>query len=196
MDPLTLNDVVDIAEYEALRDSFRREVMELKKHRRIAIGEFITLVFENRETMKFQVQEMMRVERIVAEERIKEEIGTYNQLIPAQNELKATLFIEVTEQELIKPTLDRFQGIDHGNTTFLSIGNELIEAEFEDGRSNGIKLSAVHYVTFCLTNTQIKNIQNFETPVSLKVAHITAEYVKESSVPMELRHQFLNDLLN
>ena len=76
MDPLTLNDVVDIAEYEALRDSFRREVMELKKHRRIAIGEFITLVFENRETMKFQVQEMMRVERIVAKERIKEEIDT------------------------------------------------------------------------------------------------------------------------
>ena len=132
MELLKIEDLVNIAEYETHRKNFRQEIMDLKKHRRISVGEFVTLVFENRETMKFQVQEMMRAERIVEVQRIEEEIDTYNQLIPGENQLKATLFIEVTEQELIKPTLNRFQGIVRGLTTFLAIGDDLVGLRPED----------------------------------------------------------------
>ena len=194
MELLKIEDLVNIAEYETHRKNFRQEIMDLKKHRRISVGEFVTLVFENRETMKFQVQEMMRAERIVEVQRIEEEIDTYNQLVPGENQLKATLFIEVTEQELIKPTLNRFQGIDRGGTTFLAIGDELVEAEYEGGRSSEIKLSAVHYLTFQLSLAQINSIRNFEIPASIKIFHPSADYIYESSINEDLRRQLANDL--
>lgn len=194
MRPLTRDDIVDIAQYELERTEFRDRIIALKRDRRVAVGDIVTMVLENRETMRFQVQEMMRVERIVRDERIQEEIDTYNELVPGDAEIKATLLIEVTVQEQVKPTLDRFRGIDRGGTTYLLIGDERVEGEFEGGRSNEVKLSAVHYVTFALSPAQMEAVRSGTAPLSLLVDHPSANYRHEVVLSDVLRAQLAADL--
>ena len=122
MQPLTPNDLVDIAQYKRERAAFRASIIEMKKRRRVQVGELVALVFENRDTVRFQVQEMMRAGRIVDDERVGEELDAYNRLIPGSNALSATLLIEVTDRARLHATLDRFIGIDRGGTTFLVFG--------------------------------------------------------------------------
>ena len=171
MRPIDRSDIVDIAHYELERPAFRSRVIAIKKHRRVQVGDLVTLVFENRDTVRFQVQEMMRAERIVTPERIREEIDTYNQLIPAPNALSATLLVEITDRERLRETLDRFIGIDRGDTTFLHIGDERIAAEYEGGRSRENRISAVHYVTFALTADQAEACVSGGAPASIEVRH-------------------------
>jgi hypothetical protein len=100
-----------------------------------------------------------------------EEVENYNDLIPGPGELSATLFIEVTEQELLKPTLNSLIGIDRGGTTFLCVGDDEIEAELEGGHSTEVKVSAVHFVRFALTPAQAKGIVPGGPEVALAVRH-------------------------
>lgn len=193
MRPLNRGDIVDIAQYEHERAALRDSVIKLKRHRRVSAGDLISLVFENRETMRFQVQEMMRVERIVLDERIQEEIDTYNQLIPGLNEVKATLLIEVTEQSEVKPVLERLQGIDRGGTTFLTVNGDRVEGEFEGGRSSEIKLSAVHYVTFSMSPAQADAARSGAS-MTLLIDHSGASYNHEVPLGPELSAQLATDL--
>ena len=198
MRPLTRADIIDIAAYELERSVFRPRIIELKKRRRIQVGELVTLVFENRETMRFQIQEMMRAERIVVEERIQEEIDTYNPLIPEQNALSATLLIEITDQSRLREMLDLFIGIDHGGTTFLVIGEgtdseERIEAEFEGGHSKENRVSAVHYVTFRLTADQAQSLALGEASAAFEIAH--PNYRAIAPIPDRVRESLAADLL-
>lgn len=156
MEKLSLKDIIPLPEYENIRDSFRKSVIQLKETRRIHLGEFITLVFENRETVKRQIQEMMRVEHIYDEQKVQNEIDIYNALIPDQNELSATLFIEIIEEPKIKPQLDSLMGLDNGKSLFFQIGSERVYAKFEEGHSNETKISAVHYLRFKFTPELIK----------------------------------------
>ncbi len=192
MRPLAPSDLVDIAAYEAERPAFRERVIALKKRRRAQVGDLVTLVFENRDTVRFQAQEMMRAERIVAPERIQEELDTYNQLIPGPNELRATLLIEITEQERLREILDRFIGVDKGGTTFLVIGGERVEAEYEGGRSKEDRVSAVHYVTFPMTSAQAQSFAEGDAPASFEVAH--RGYEESCPVPPEMRASLAEDL--
>jgi hypothetical protein len=194
MRPLTLNDIIDIARYEQERPEFRKRIIELKRHRRIAVGNRVSFVFENRDTMRFQVQEMMRVERIVLDDRIQEELDTYNELVPGSRELKATMMIEVTEPAEIRPVLDRFKGIDRGGTTYLMIGDDRVEGEYEGGRSSEIKLSAVHYVTFLLSDTQVGAVRALHEPLSLVIDHAPAGYHHEISLAADVHEQLAADL--
>src|SRR5437870_4731867 len=107
MKPIGISDVMNIAEYEKIRPEFRSRIIELKNRRRISVGPKITFVFENRDTVLSQIQEMMRAERIVHEDKIQNEIDVYNQLLPGQNELSATMFIEITDSDQIKAELER-----------------------------------------------------------------------------------------
>ncbi|MEK6694194.1 MAG: DUF3501 family protein, partial [Nitrospirota bacterium] len=148
MKPLTVQDVLPIEEYERLREAFRRRIIDLKQRRRLSVGNLVTVVFENRETVLFQIQEMVRAERILRPERVSEEVAMYNEQIPLAGELSATLMIEVTDPQLVKPVLDRLQGIDRGQTVGIRVGPHLVYGVFEQGRSNEEKISAVHYVRF------------------------------------------------
>jgi hypothetical protein len=140
-------DVKSLPEYEKVRDQSRREVIDLKKTRRVTLGECVSLVFENRRTVVHQIQEMMRSERLYDEPQILHEIETYDRLIPEANELSATLFIEVNDPNAIKPTLDRMKGLDNGRSLYLRLGDlPPIYAIFEAGHSNEEKISAVHYL--------------------------------------------------
>ena len=93
---LTLDDIADLRAYEREREDFRAHIIDLKKRRRVSVGPYITLVFENRDTMRFQIQEMARAERILTDEGIQTELDIYNPVIPEPGQLSATLFIELT----------------------------------------------------------------------------------------------------
>ena len=131
-----------------LATRFGSEIIRLKQRRRISVGDRITLVFENRQTIQFQIQEMIRVERIVDPVKVQDELEVYNAQLPADGELSATLFIEITDSERIKQDLDAFQGIDRGRTLALTAGEHTVYGEFEGGHSKEDKISAVHVVTF------------------------------------------------
>ena len=96
--PLVLEDIEDLRAYERGRDAFRRSIIELKKRRRVAVGPFMTVLFENRETVRFQIQEMARVERMATDDQIQGELDVYNALLPSAGELSATMFIELTDE--------------------------------------------------------------------------------------------------
>jgi hypothetical protein len=171
MNKLTITDVKPLSEYEGIRKEFRNRVIALKRNRRVPLGDFITLVFENRDTLLFQVQEMMRTEHIYDPTRIQEELDTYNALIPGSGELSATLFIEITEPGKIKEILDRLQGIDRLGDVFLELGPDRINAVFETGHSKDDKLSAVHYVRFPLNPDQQTAFRDEKIHAALVVDH-------------------------
>src|SRR5688572_13421528 len=95
MKPIALSDIKGPVIYAGMRDDFRRRIIELKQHRRISVGDRVTLVFENRHTLMFQIEEILRAEGITARAQIQEEIDAYNQLMPTDDSLSATLFLEV-----------------------------------------------------------------------------------------------------
>ncbi|HVM97783.1 MAG TPA: DUF3501 family protein, partial [Candidatus Acidoferrales bacterium] len=102
---VTLDEILGLARYEEVRDESRRRIIEMKRARRVPVGDRITFVFENHETMLFQVQEMLRAERIVDLDRIRDEIDVYNSLIPEPGELSSTMLIEITDSSRIRDEL-------------------------------------------------------------------------------------------
>lgn len=194
MQPLTTADIVDIARYEAERPEFRSKVIELKRHRRVPVGDIVTLVFENRDTVRFQVQEMMRAERIVREDRIQEEVDVYNELIPGPGKLSATVFIEVTDRQNLRLFLDKLIGIDKGETTFLVIGQHRIAAEYEGGHSKEERISAVHYATFTLDAGQAAALAPGGPPAKLVIDH--PNYHEEAILSDDVRASLAADLMD
>ena len=146
--PVTLDDVVGLERYEAIRDDIRRRVIALKKARRVSVGPELTFVFENHDTVFFQIQEMLRAERISDLDAVRAELAVYNALLPEPGELSATLLIEITDHEDIAGRLLAFLGLDE--CVALMIGDRRVPAQFEAGRSREDKLSAVQYVRFAL----------------------------------------------
>ena len=146
MRKVTIDDIVGLAGYEKIRQDFRRRIIELKQKRRISLGDRVSLVFENRATVIFQIQEMLRVERINDLDKIRREIATYNQLIPDSRELSATLFLEIDYPTHLREELLKFQGVEEALT--LRIAARRLPARFEPGRSKEDKISAVQYVRF------------------------------------------------
>src|SRR5262245_43969523 len=149
---LNQSEILNLVEYEKVRIERRREIAELKRARRVSVGRYLTFVFENRATVWFQIQEMMRAERIVDDAKIAEEVEVYNGLLPRPGELSATLMIEIAEASEIKPVLDRLLGIDTRDYVKLTVGPHVVVGEFESGHSDEErgKLSAVHFVRFAL----------------------------------------------
>ena len=192
MKPLTVQDVLPIEEYERSREAFRRRIIDLKQRRRLSVGDLITMVFENRETVLFQVQEMIRAERILRPERVSEEVDMYNEQIPGTGELSATLMIEVTDPSQVKPVLDRLQGIDRGQTVGLRVGPHLVYGTFEQGRSNEEKISAVHYVRFSVPGAVKALMEDPAVPMQVVVTH--PRYQAVQPVSEEMRRSLLEDL--
>jgi uncharacterized protein DUF3501 len=150
MEPLIADDIANLHEYELERPEFRGRVIALKARRRVPLGPLMTLVFENRDTVRFQIQEMLRVERIVQPDKVLHEIETYNELIPGPGEVAATLFIEITDQSRIQEILDGFIGLDEPGRLVLRIGTMAHPALFAPGQSREDRISAVHYIRFPL----------------------------------------------
>lgn len=172
MKKIELADVKNIYEYEKAREAFRQRIIDLKRTRRVQVGPHLSFLFENRETVLFQIQEMCRAERIVDDAKVQEEIDVYNDLIPDPGELSATLFIEIEDSSRVQELLDRFMGIDAGDHVWIQAGKEYaVPAGFEAGRSDEErgKISAVHFVKFPFTPEQVEAFRHAE--VSLVVDH-------------------------
>ncbi|HET6369613.1 MAG TPA: DUF3501 family protein [Nitrospiria bacterium] len=193
MEKLSLKDILPLTEYERIREDFRKKVIEIKRRRRVVIGDLISLTFENRQTVKFQIQEMMHAEQMREEEKIEEEVETFNDLIPGKRELSATLFIEVEEQQKIREVLDSFKGIDDGRSLYLQIGDEKIFGIFEAGRSTEEKISSVHYVKFPLTDRQAEDFIRGSRPAALIVDH--RNYKMATAITPETREELAKDLV-
>ncbi len=193
MKPVTPQELLSAAEYEEQRTDIRQRIIALKKRRRITVGDYITLVFENRETVLFQIQEMLRTERIFAPDKIQEECDVYNALLPRANELSATLFIEITDEDKIQELLDSLKGIDNLDIVAICIGTEKIFAAFEAGHSNEEKISAVHFVRFAVTPNFRDQLAQAETPALLTIHH--KNFQAEAPIQEEMRQEWLRDLL-
>jgi len=200
---IELKDVLNFFEYEKVRAEMRGRVIDLKRVRRVPVGEHLSFVFENRDTVLFQIQEMCRVERITDDARVQDEIDVYNALVPAPGELSATLFIEITDKDQIQAVLDRFIGIDArgidaggidvGPTVWIQEGRDFaLPGEFEAGHSDEEKgkLSAVHFVRFAFPPDAIRAFAS--SPVHLVVDHPAVRARVE--LPAETKTQLLQDL--
>jgi hypothetical protein len=154
--------------YGPIRDDVRKYVVALKRHRRVAVGSLVTIVFENRQTMIFQIEEMLRAESITDEDKIEAEIAVYNTLLPDEGELSATIFVEIADSREVRPTLERLVGIDE--QVFLEVDGMRAQARFEAGRSTEERISSVQYLRFPLDAQQRKRLCE-GAPVRLLIEH-------------------------
>ena len=192
------SEVKDLTAYEKVRDVERAKNLEATKHRRVVVGENLSFLFENHETALFQIQEMVRTERIVDATRIQEEVDSYNGLVPGRDELSATLFIEIPELVRMTPAqvrqaVNRFQGLDKGGVIWLRIAPDVaLPARFEEGRSNEEKMAAVHYLRFAVPPAARAALADASRTAALVVDH--PHYKAEAPVSPAVRAELLKDL--
>lgn len=180
-------ELADLERYARLRPEYRRAVIAHKRSRRMAVGDRVTLVFEDRETLRFQVQEMLFVERIADTERIQHELDIYNELMPGDDELSATLFIEITDLPQIRPELDRLIGIDERVSLRIGSGDDaaLVPARFDTKQMEEDRISAVQYIRFQLDPEGAARFADAGTPLAVRIDH--PAYTWEVPVPLEVR---------
>lgn len=148
MKPIQRDEVLGLADYETIRDRFRARVIEEKKRRRVKLGPQASCVFENRDTALLQIQEMLRTERITREASILHEIETYNQLVPGEHELAATVLIEIDEKPEREKFLVEAKGLDRAFA--LVVDGETCKAKHDVAREHPDRTTAVHYLKFPL----------------------------------------------
>jgi hypothetical protein len=170
MRKLTPEDVLPLDDYLRVRDEMRTRVRAERARRRVPVGDRVSLHFENRDTVLFQIAEMMRVETIRDPEKIAEEVRVYNDLIAGDGELRATFFVEITDRGRIREDLDSLVGLETGGL-FLEVGGERVPAEFEPGHAREDRIRAVHYVRFLLTPEQQRELASGDAPVEVVIEH-------------------------
>ncbi|MGQ0618776.1 MAG: DUF3501 family protein [Panacagrimonas sp.] len=149
MDKLSIKDLWKLEDYAEQRPEFRRKVLAHKKHRKLHLGEHFTLIFEDRLTIQYQIQEMLRIERIFERKAIQEEIDAYNPLIPDGRNWKATFLIEYEDVEIRARKLAELRGLERG--VWVQVGDlprSLAFADEDIERENETKTSAVHFLRF------------------------------------------------
>ncbi len=161
---LTHDKLYSLEQYARLRPEFRAKVMEHKKQRRVALGDHAALYFEDALTMQYQVQEMLRLERIFEPEGIQEELDVYNPLIPDGSNWKATFMVEYEDEAERKLALARLIGIDkavwmqvEGHARVRPIANEDLQRETED------KTASVHFMRFELSPAMVAAVKHGAT---------------------------------
>ena len=148
---LTVDDILDLRAYEKVRAEKKAEILEVKRRRRIEVGTFVTLMFESRDTMWYQIQEMLRAERVISEEGVVDELRAYNPLIPEAGQLCATIFIELTSDAAMREWLPKLVGIERSFRIKLANGREVAPVTDEQHDASLTRddvTAAVHYIRF------------------------------------------------
>jgi hypothetical protein len=161
MQKLTRDDLMSLEQYSEARDGFRSKVMNHKRDRRVDLGTNAALYFEDRLTISYQVQEMLRIERIFEVDGINEELEAYNPLMPDGSNWKATFMIEFPDEDERRAMLQKLIGVEdrvymqvNGHERVYAIADEDLE------RSNEQKTSAVHFLRFELNSDQVASLKN------------------------------------
>ena len=192
MKKLSRSDLFPLEAYSVERPDFRARVLAHKANRRVEIGPHATLYFENALTMQYQVQEMLRIERIFEADQIQEELDAYNPLIPDGTNLKATFMLEYPEVEERREALARLLGIEkavwlevNGNERIRPVANEDLERETSD------KTSAVHFLRFELSPQDISGLKG-SAPVLFGIDH--REYSHHVEISTDVQQALAADL--
>lgn len=161
---LALSDIADLRAYEREREEFRTRVIALKKRRRVHLGTILTMVFENRDTMRYQIQEMARIEKLMTDEAIQAELDTYNPLIPAAGQLSATLFLELTSEDQLRSWLPKLVGIERSIVLRAGTAETAIEVRAQPEAGHEAQLTrtevtaSVHYIRWELTAAEVEAV--------------------------------------
>ncbi|MDH4108978.1 MAG: DUF3501 family protein [Gammaproteobacteria bacterium] len=193
MNKLTRDDLYSLEKYAEVRDRFRADVMAHKRDRRLALGTNATLYFEDRLTMQYQVQEMLRIERIFEAHGISEELDAYNPMIPDGKNWKATFMVEFPEISERRAMLKQLIGIE--NRVWMQIGDSprirpVADEDLE--RSDAEKTSAVHFLRFELSDEQIGALRR-GAPLAAGIDHPNYQ-VEIRPVPDNVRKALIGDL--
>lgn len=193
MQKLTREDLYSLEQYSDLREEFRKKVIEHKRNRRVALGTNAALYFEDRLTMQYQVQEMLRIERIFEAEGIEEELEAYNPLIPDGSNWKATFMVEFPEVEERRAMLKQLRGIEDlvyvqvdGFDRIFAIADEDLD------RSDETKTSAVHFMRFELPADAVAALKN-GAKLGAGIEHDNYR-VEIASIPDNIRDALVADL--
>ncbi len=190
MKPIDRSEILGLADYEVVRESFRGRVMAEKKWRRVAVGPKATALFENRDTVLLQIQEMLRTERITRPAAVQHEIDTYNELVPGSDELSCTLMIEIADKSERDAFLTAARGLSRhvwlvaGARRLLARSNELLA----DGPGTD-RTSAVHYLKFSLPKDVADSLRDATTAraivgaLALEIDH--AAYAVRAALRLE-----------
>jgi len=192
MSKLTHDDLYSLEEYSRMRLDFRAKIIAHKKNRRVDIGDHASLYFEDTLTMQYQVQEMLRIERIFEQEGIQEELDVYNPLIPDGMNWKATFMLEYGDEQIRKKALADLIGIEKtlwvqidGFERVIPIANEDLDRETEE------KTSSVHFVRFELSSQMVFAAKQ---GAQIKVGIDHAAYNEETVISDPVRESLVGDL--
>lgn len=181
MKPVERSEILDLGAYEQIRERFRARIVEDKKRRRVPLGTNMTVLFENHDTALYQIQEMLRTERISSEHAILHELETYNELVPGADELSATIFVEYDDKAERDQMLEKLAGLEE--KFYVSVAGTRHPATPDPRNDRRDRTTAVHYVKFPLPKAAA-DAARAKQPISVGVAH--PEYSAETPLSPEL----------
>lgn len=190
---LKIDDLLSLEEYAKQRDDIREKVLNHKKNRKINIGMHVLLLFEDKLTIKYQIQEMLRIEKIFEQDGIKEELTTYNPLIPNGDNWKATMLIQYSDEDERKKALALLVGVE--NKVWVKVGDEdkIYAISDEDlDRTRSDKTSSVHFLRFQMKQSQIEDIDH-SRPIQFGIDHEHYSY-NTGDIDEAVRTSLINDL--
>ena len=189
MRPIEATELWSLDEYETVRPEFRRQIIALKERRRVDVGPLVTFLFMNRDLVRSQVMEMVRIERIVDPEAVAHELMTYNGLLPGPGELSAVILIAAVGVEQIRDTLDRLVGLNEH--VALLLDDETIPGVFDPAQFEDDRISAVQYVRFRLTPVQAGRLR---AGAAVHVAIRHANYTHTAALTPQVQAALQEDL--
>ena len=190
MKKVAASEILDLTAYEKIREGYLAEMIQKKQPRRVIVGDALCFIFENRDTVIFQIQEMTRAERTVSDAGIAAEVEVYNELVPGDDELSATLMVQIPEASEIRPQLDRLVGIDEH--VFLDVGEAAVRATFDAKQFEAERISAVQYIRFPLGPELAAKFRDPSVSVELRVDH--PNYSGKTAIEGEARASLSADL--
>ena len=188
---LEISNLLSLEEYDSERENLKKDVINHKKNRTVSIGDNIVLIFEDFKTIKYQVQEMLRIEKIFKKDEIQEEIDAYNPLIPDGTNLKATMLIMYPDVEVRRQMLLKLHDIE--NNIWISIGQKKVIAFADEDldRSTDEKTSAVHFLRFQFTHDQVTEfLSSDKIVVGVNHKEYDKEVILDKTVKESLEKDF------
>ena len=188
---LEISNLLSLEEYDSERENLKKDVINHKKNRTVSVGDNIVLIFEDYKTIKYQVQEMLRIEKIFKKDEIQEEIDAYNPLIPDGTNLKATMLIMYPDVEVRRQMLLKLHDIE--NNIWISVGQKKVIAFADEDldRSTDEKTSAVHFLRFQFTHDEVTEfLSSDKIVIGVNHKEYDKEVILDNSIKESLEKDF------